>query len=749
MPVDIPPGIPSTAEGTEDTPTAVDSFDPVAYLKKHLPQAQYYRMSFDRNWFRNILFFAGIQWLKYSRASLQWRPISLPNWFPKQVTNKFAVACNIMKSVFMQSDPQSIYSPATGSPEDISSARAAEDIERYIEREVGQSALESIAANWTTFTGNAFIIDGYDNSPRHGTRFVQDSMCLFCAKHIPAEEAEENCPSCGNPVLGALDGDGQPIGKEVPIGALVSEIASPFEIHLDMTSQTIDNSPYVIRSATYPVEVLQDMFPDFKDKIKAESTGVNSGMFYQTSLAYLVNGVMGSPGSTYGSIGSVDNIPRATLYTMWIRPTRQNPKGIMALIVSDNCVWKGDLPYHDEKGNPVIPISQIQFDRMPGRVFARTPADDLVWKQVQLNKIEAFIQLGIEKTCNPVWLVPLGAGSKPITGEPGQEVKYNSIAGLKPERMQGSEIPGSVYRWLQQLNGDIQDISHTYDVLRGMTPKGIPTLGGAQLVLERGYAGFADALKSWGAAWNQSRKNRLDIWREYCIDERTLMVLGEDRQWEAKNLSNANMKGRVNVYLDEGSLAPKSKAYQQLVTAQLLQTGLLNVQDPMVRVKIMTTFDAGNLVEDLDIDIKDACKEKDEFLQTNQVRPRPGIDNDAIHASEHIKVAKSDSFKSWPPALQAAWTQHIMYHNNQIAQQQKQAQMNDPRFMAAEMKKQEIQAELQAFMEEKKIELQSLAGKKQIELGAHRSKKLVDVKAHGVVKGMEAALRPATHNGTH
>jgi hypothetical protein len=218
-----------------------------------------------------------------------------------------------------------------------------------------------------------------------------------------------------------------------------------------------------------------------------------------------------------------------------------------------------------------------------------------------------------------------------------------------------------------------------------------------------------------------------------------MMVLGENRQWEAKKLTNTDLKGKINVYLDEASVAPKSKAYQQLVTGQLLQTGLVNVQDPGVRLKILQLFDAPDLVEDLDIDIKDAAKEKEEFTQTGRVRPRLGIDNDSVHASEHRKVAKSDSFKLWPPQHQQVWIQHTAYHTQQVQQQAKQQQQNDPKFQIAELKKQEIMAELQALLAEKGIELKAAAQRRSVDLNAHLGKKRIDVEAHAAMKGAEAA----------
>ncbi|MDE2098460.1 MAG: hypothetical protein KGL39_14500 [Patescibacteria group bacterium] len=752
------PGIPEAGVGEpdkvplqqpqDDEPTPIDNWDAVKYYQARLPSAQYYRLAFDRNFFRNILFYAGVQWIRLNRQTNQWKTLKLPDWFPKQVTNKFAVACNMMKSVFLQSDPQSIYSPASNDIADIASAAVAEDISRYVEQTVEQSTLEQQAASWNVLTGNYFIVDGYDTSESHGTKFVQDSMCPKCLTVFPAADAPNLCPKCGTPPMPAVDPSGQPIGDNVPIGQIYSEIASPFEVHFDMVARDFDSSPYAILTRTYPIDDLKEMFPEFKDRIRAESSGVDTGMFFQTSLAYLVNGVAGSVGAGYGSVGAVDSVPRATLAHLYVRPTKNLPNGGEALIIGDVCVWKGELSYKDEEGNRFIPIVHGGFDDSPGRVFKKTPADDLIWKQIQRNKIEAFIQLGIEKTGNPVWLRPLGSGAKVITGQPGQIVDYNGLGGLKPERVPGMEISNSTFRFVTSIDQDIQDISHTYDVMRGEVPKGIPTLGGAQLILERGFAGFSDALKSWGHAWNTSRRNRLRIWKQFCVDERTMMVLGKNKKWEAKKFSSSNLSGRINVYLDEASLAPKSKAYQQLITGQLLQTnpqtGLINTQDPSVKLRIMSIFDANDLIEDLDIDVKDAAKEKDEFNETGQLRFRPTIDNNEIHSLEHKKVAKSDEFFSWPIEKQQAWLQHCAQTDAAIAQQRQAAMQSDPRMQAQALKIKEIEAELQALQQEEQIKLQSLSAKKQIDLQSHGAKKGLDLQADGARHGIERVLGTVT-----
>lgn len=712
----------------DDSGTDIDSWDAVADLKKVIPQSQYARRSFDRGFYRNCLFYVGQQWIRYSRSAQQWRPIAVPDWFPKQITNKFAVAIDLMASVFMQSDPQSIYRPSSAEFKDIAAARAAEDISGVIDEEVDQSELEGRVAKWMVMTGNCFLEDGYDNDPKHGTKFVHDLACIDCIAHVDAADAQAGCPLCGGAnLIPYTDEDGQPAGKDVPIGKMYSECVPPFEMHFDLVSENFEGSPYAYRARTYPVSVLEDMFPELKGKIKGDDCGIDSGLFYQTALAYITNGTSSSPGNYSGSVGSVDNTPRATLYKFWKRPTSKLPTGGFAYVIGDTCAWKGPLPYHDEKGAPLVTLTHFKFNNVAGRVFAKTPADDAVFKQVQRNKIEAFIQLAVERTSNPTWLLPKGIGIDNITGEPGEKMWYNPFLNVKPERVGGSEIPGSVFRWLEAVDFDIMDITHTREVMRGMAPENTPTFGAAQLILDRAFAGYQDGLKSWGKGWNQVRRYRLCIWREYASDERTKMVLGKNREWEAKKFSNADMEGSVSVHLEEGSISPKSKAYDQYIAAQMVQNQIIDLSDPMVRMQFFNLFDLPQMIEGLDIDVKDAQKEKDEFLKTGNVRPRPGIDNDPIHYADHTNVIKSDEYATWPLPKQMKWMQHALYHKQQIAQAQQAAAQNDPRAMNAKARLEQIQLEIEGLAKEKGIELQHLEAKKTVELQAHGAKKGLDL----------------------
>lgn len=721
-------------EGSKGNGGSIGAWNPTDDIARYVPVAQLSRSAFDTQFYRSILFYLGVQWIRFDSTRQSWAPIALPSWFPKNQTNKYAVACDGMKSVFEQAKPATIYAPGSGDDEaDVAAAEACQSVTSVIDTEVDQERLRSEASALIALTGNAFVVDGYDMSPMHGTKAVRSRMCASCGTVAqPHEFKTQACPKCGSTaVIPAVDKQGQPITEDYPIGKMESKVLAPFGMLFDMQAEYIDNSPFLIEAQTYPIDELKAMFPDFSDQIGDGSPVAQTGLFYQAALAYAV-GSMGLSGSP--SIGGQQG-KRGTLYRLRRKPCRELPYGGEALIINETVVWKGELSAKADDGTPFYAVVHFGFKKVPGRVFYKTPAEDLIPKQVQRNKIESLVQLGAERVSNPTWLLPTGIGIEGITGEPGEKLIYNPHLGYKPERIAGQDMPNSLYRWLQLIDADFADLAATYDVLLGKHPEGVDTLGGLQLLRDRGLARFQDALNSWGRGWTRVRRNRLMIWKQRVKDDRTHRVLGENGKWGMQKFNSATIAGSIDCKPEEATFMPKSKAYEQMMASQLLQAGLVDAHDPLERWKLLNIFDASDLARGLDLDVKDAIKERETFLETGFVRPREVVDNHEVHLSQHVRDAKSDDFYAWDPQQQNEWIQHLTWHFQVLMQRAQMAREQDPAFARAKMLN-------EAFAQKSQVDLDALSQKKEIDLKSKTA--LAELKAHqGALKSAEAEMRVA------
>ena len=692
-------------EETRGTGKGIDRWDPVQDIASHVPTAQLNRSSFDVQFYRSILFYIGIHWIRFDSGRYNWAPLVVPSWVPKNVTNKYAVACDGMRSVFEQAKPTTIYAPGSKDDADVAAADACQSITSVIDTEVDQDRLRAECAALIVLCGNAFVIDGYDMSPMNGEKSVRSLMCAACGHASqPHEFPKGQCPQCGSTALvPAVDKEGRPMVEKYPVGKMDSRVSAPFGILFDMQCEHIDNSPFLVDAQTYPLDELKALFPDFAESMGPGQPTGRTGLFYQQALSYAV-GTMGLSGSPVSGGGEGN---RGTLYHLRKKPGRDLPYGGEALIVNETVVWKGELSTKDDKGTPFYPVTHFGFKKVPGRVFYKTPAEDLISKQVQRNKIESLIQLGAERMANGTWLLPVGIGIENITGEPGEKIAYNPHLGYKPERITGQEMPNSLYRWLQLIDEDFADLAATYDVLLGKHPKGVDTLGGMQLLRDRGVARFQDGLNSWGRGWTRVRKNRLMIWKLRVKDDRTHRVLGDNGKWEMEKFNSSTIAGSIDCRPEEGSFMPRSKAYEQMMASQLMSSGLIDASDPLERWKLVNLFDAADLARGLDMDVKDAIKERETFLESGYIRPREVVDNHEVHLAQHVRDAKADAFFSWTEDQQAGWIEHLTWHFQVLMQRAQIARLQDPAYSRAQIQNEALskRGELENATLEKKKEI--------------------------------------------
>lgn len=663
-------------------PAPVEEFDAVHFVKNKSPEYTYLRYNFERNWYRNVLFYIGKQWISYDRRRRQWVKPQLPEWLPLPVTNKYAATCDAMASVLEQVKPQIIYAPSEDSPSNLATSDVCNSVIDVIEKETDMKKVEADTRMWLTLTGDAYWIPYYDNSPEHGTIFIKDLACQQCGFIAPEEKFEGNaCPQCGAVGMAKEFTDpqtGQPAGKEYPKGKMVTEVASNFEIYSDLQSADIDKSPYIFQARTYPIEAIKAKWPEKAEEIKPEAPSQQLGQQYLSAISYATNSGDSelSTGQLFGGGKIISE--RATVWRIWVQPNPIFPKGVYAVVCGD-VVLDGpmELPFHDSSGKAFVNVIHIKFKDVPGRFFGKTPADDLIHKQIQRNKLESFIQLCMQRMSNPVWLIPQSCGVTDVTGEPGEKIKYNDSNAYKskPERVGGVEITQSAFRWLQKIDDDFEELAATYDVIKGNVPKNVPTLGGLDLLKERGMSRFGSLISNYENARVKLVKMWLDIWREYAVDYRTRSIKGENSRWIVEQFNAANIDGNVEVRAEAGSSTPRSESYQQYIAGQLLDKGLINPSDPATQIKLLQKFHAVEFAEVLDENVKDAIQEQEEFKKTNQVRLRPLIDDNNIHMIYHVKMAKTDEFMAMPEEVKNAWYQHIEATRQVITQLQMQQAM--------------------------------------------------------------------------
>ena len=666
----------------------------LAFFKEVKDECTDGRYVFERLWWRNILKNLGKQWIYYDTGRNQWKDKRLARWVPKPVTNKVAETHGAICSVFAATQLGARAKPAGEKPQDMATATIADRLESPIGQEHRIVQRFGQADYWMVLTGNVFLHVWWNKNAEGNVTSVPYEQCANCGKvSLPSEIAATNhaCPGCGTQGFGpAVDEMGNPMQEQVNDGAGCTDVCSPLEIMGPTAYATADEWPYLIRARWRTKGWWQRNHPELVKELRFEKTP------HDRSLQLL----KGIPGASeigvqtevLGSAGGEGQQEGLTEYELWAKPSKQYPKGLFLRVIGDGGQEKllelkdqstpGPLPYVTSLGKPIWPWVHIPYEQMGGRVWGRSPIDLIDQKQDQLNQLDSLTILIVNRVANPVWLEPRGAEVKKFTGEPGLVVKWQPMAGsnAKPERLEGANVPASIFQLRQQLIEDIENLTGTHDVIKGAKPTGVEAFSALQLLVEKSQSRFAHPLKNRGEGYRAWYAIALEMEREYGPLERIDTVLGPNGRWTFNHFKNADLQGAVQIIVEDGSTTPKTNLGQRAAVEQLRNFGILNPADPDQTHTILKIFGQTDLMPSLDVHVQAALREQDEFEQWAQTVqfappqpiagptgalvvdpatgmpamspptptvPPPGVrkiwHNDAVHASEHMKWLNGDT----------------------------------------------------------------------------------------------------------
>lgn len=643
------------------------------------------RWIFEREWYRNILFYVGQQWIVSDESANRWRRRNMPSWVPLPVTNRLASTVNQIRSAVAQVQPAFRARPTQDNEKSVLTANGVDKYIDVIEHESKLRAAKRRKASWLTLTGNGFLFQEFDTSPETGMVFMPGEVCADCGTPIrPTEITEDlSCPNCGGK---NLEPD-EAAGEKMPQGASMTTALSPFEVYADANIMEIQEQPALLIIQAKSLDSVREMYGPVADDIAPCADRV-LGRYYLDSLAYMTGSGYGY-GTTYG-MSTTDGAERTLLYKLYVKACKDYPDGVYVVMTDDQHVLEVHDPYpfrYNATNKKFYPIVHFRYDDVPGRFWGRTPIDDLVPKQRQRNEMESLFQVLTMRMSNPVWLVPTGVQTSPITGDSGLVIRHTGSGVNKPERLAGSEVPASVVKFIEMIDGDFEELANTFSVMKGKSPGSVRAASAIQMLIERGFGRYGSVFDNLEEGYEEWARQSLEIWRQRAIFPRVQAVAQTAGAFQFLEFAGSDL-GEVDIRVEAGSTRPKSQAGQQMLINQMLQWGLLNVNDPEQKMKIAEVLGAANLLPGAEADIKVVAEENQKFMgwaQTavrelssggvdpvmalqalGQTFPLKGdviLDHHPTHMVHHRRFALSEKFRTLPEVLKRMFVQHmIMAH---------------------------------------------------------------------------------------
>lgn len=642
------------------------------------------RWQWEREWAHGLHYVNNNQWIFYHPAKRQWVDKRLHKWIPKPVTNKVSETLQAIRTNFSAINLAPKIRPTGNDPKSVAASEIADQLTPLIHEEHNMNQVMREADFWLISCGQALLFCSWDLDQRANRMFVPHEQCPECGTISKPQDivaAGNVCPTCQNPQLQpAVGPDGQEQGEWIAFGKGKTVALSPFEYALPQNCTRFDEIPFIIRMRWRDKHWFDANRPDLVNKITWEKNSNNNSIQIFKSLAVASDVIQTSQSFSIGS-GSGDTLSGITEYELWYKPTPTYPKGLVLRVIGDqapmimrleNESLPGPFPVADIEGNPLFPFFAAQYEHIGGRIYGRSAISPILQKQDQINQLDSLIQLIVQRTANPGWIIPEGAGIDRFSGEPGFVFKWNPLAvggtNAKPERVKGEDIGNSLFVLRQQYLDDIENLTGAFDIIKGQKPTGIEAFSALQLLVERSQSRFTAVFQARGEMYRGWCSFALEMERLWGPEQRTYGVLGQYKGYTFKHFENAQLQGQIEVQIEDGSTMPKTALGKRAAIEQANQLRLLDPADPDQRYALLTSMGLSDLSPTLNIHVQAALQIQDEFEKWAQspIGPPPLIVepwHDAqVHWTERIKWLNSDKMRELlqtMPELKPIITMHL------------------------------------------------------------------------------------------
>lgn len=643
----------------------------------------------ERNWWGNILYHLGQQWVMYDQDARRWRQRRLSPSTPTPITNLFRATIDTIKSAIAQHEPRYLGVPLRDDARAVAAAAATDLHLQVLMREGRFETARRRMLDWLLLTGNGFIEATWDHSDETGLDAVPLEICADCmTANDPTkiDPANPVCDNCGSPFL--VESTDQFMWA--PRGEMRFGVLSPFEMYLDPAIDELEDQPFILVVQSFTQEQVHQIWGK-------EIEGGPGSEYAGTSVQHQLGIASIAPGASQHATTGDPADKRVVVYRLYCKYHKDMPKGGYVAMTSTGKLLekKTPYPYKTRAGNGknFYPLIHFRFGTVGGRAWGYTPADDLQPKQYQLNKAESLLTMIMARMANPVWLIPANTNPSRISGEIGVQIEYTPVGGAAPSRVPGSEAPQSLVKYIEDIRTSFDELSGAFAAVRGRSMGSRTPVGTVQSLQERGFGRWATVFQGLEEGYQDLAKKSLEVWRQNAKSPRILAIKNAVGAFTFQEFIGADWDDGVQVEVEAGSTRPHTQQEKMQSYVELAQIGVLDFMDEAQKVKMLEDLGMINMRPGVEEDQKDAFKENAKFMEwarqqaeqlqaimdpemqmmaaqqmavTLPVRVVPIVDDHAVHFLTHRRLAQTDEFQALPEPIKAAWYMHMMQHQGDV-----------------------------------------------------------------------------------
>ena len=554
----------------------------------------------ERQWYTNIAFYMGQQWLTWNDESRTLQNPEVPPWRVRLTINLVQGVARKNVSKILRNSPIWSVAPATGSQDDIQRARVGEKAARsYWKGQLKMDRRLANALSWMCVTGTSAIRLYWD--PRKGP-----SMNATAEEVGDDEEAKKIIKQRGKKgVLSINQGDAQ------------TELASPFELDPDPAATTPEDLTHIIHSRLRPVTWVEERYGAKAKDLEPDAS--ETKRYYERKISDLA-GPNGFGGFYGGARDSDRDEGQIVVHDVWGLAVKGFPKGVHAVVAGEK-VMAVEANDYTFAGEPALPFAFFREIEVPGRFWGTCALEQAIPLQANLNRARSQLVENRNLMTRPKWLVPKGSGvaDYALTSEPGEVIEHTP--GLEPTPWTPPSLPSYVIRELEATRQDFQDVTNLHEVSNAQAPPNVRSGVAISALQEQDETILLPTIQAIGNELEKLGSMLLEILSRKVTEKRLVRIVGDAgsdfHSFIGKEL--AGEEGGVDyfdVHVQMGSQLPYTKDGRRNYVAQLVQAGILDPQND--RKKIFELLELGTdepLYDEQRLDTANAQSENRDLME--------------------------------------------------------------------------------------------------------------------------------------
>lgn len=625
------------------------------------------RQEFERQWYLNIAFYYGRQWVGWigsqSAGKFTMKDYQPRNgWEVRVVANKIQPSIRNELTKLCKEEPQYYVIPSSSENEDLAAARAAELISEWALDVGGYNRARREATWWGLLTGTGYITD-----------YLTGGKADAYGKIIPDKLITKKIPTFNIyvPNLQVEDIEEQPRVYHVYTAdpeALKAQYGVSVQTEQLPTGADFQKRLFQMMGITnigpYPETLVKEVYIKPNHQFPDGAYIVTAG----GKLLYM-NEKLEQETIPGGGVG-LNGEPIDT--KQWIRPKRKAEEEIEVYKATNNSLGYKECEYPYKHGQ--YPFAKI--DHIPsGRYYGLSAIEGMIPLQKDYNRARSQIRMSANLTSSAQWTYERGSITNPrkLTNRPGEAIEYNP--GFKaPEPVKNPDYPNYAVQDQDRILKDMDDITGQYEVSHGRTPPGVEAASAIAYLQEENDTRLYHTSASIEEATQKIGFQTLSIIQQFWSSEKIIRVTSRNNKDDVESFKVANMKGNTDFRVEPGSMAPKSRAARQALVLELMKGGYIKPEDGLQYLHLVET---NRLWEDTQLDSRQVQRENMMFKKGGDVSIH-SYDNHALHVLYHERWMKTQDYELMNPEVKQLVEAHLQAHKLELMKLQQPQLSGDP-----------------------------------------------------------------------